>query len=279
MKKVLLPALLLVSALSHAQIKMPAASSTQTIAQDFGLGKLELTYSRPNIKGRTVFKENSELAPLGKVWRTGANSATKLKITDPVNIGGHALDTGSYAIYTIPGKKEWTIIINKDSKNWGTQYAEQDDLFRFTVVSEEMKATMETFTMQFAAIKPESCELHLMWANTAVKIPITTNIKDRLRSQFESALSADKVNPVVYQQAAGFYFDLDKDNNKALQCISKATDANPKAYYLFLQKARIEKAIGDKASAKADAEKCVSLAIEQKNDDYVRAGKEVLKSL
>ncbi|MFX8339426.1 DUF2911 domain-containing protein, partial [Acinetobacter baumannii] len=85
----------------------------------------------------------------------------------------------SYAIYTIPGKKEWTIIINKDSKNWGTQYAEQDDLFRFTVVSEEMKATMETFTMQFAAIKPESCELHLMWANTAVKIPITTNIKDR----------------------------------------------------------------------------------------------------
>ncbi|MGL1645727.1 DUF2911 domain-containing protein, partial [Vibrio parahaemolyticus] len=72
--------------IANAQVRMPAPSSTQTITQDFGLGKIELTYSRPNIKGRTVFKENSELAPLGKVWRTGANASTKIKFTDPVSI-------------------------------------------------------------------------------------------------------------------------------------------------------------------------------------------------
>ncbi|MBN8838145.1 MAG: DUF2911 domain-containing protein [Sphingobacteriia bacterium] len=279
MKKILLPALLLATSFCIAQVKMPAPSTTQTIVQDFGMGKLELTYSRPNIKGRTLFKENSELAPLGKVWRTGANSATKLKVTDPINMAGHTIDTGSYAIFTIPGKKDWTIIINKDSKNWGTQYAEQDDLFRFTVTADAMKESIETFTMQFADIKAESCELHLMWGNTFVRIPITTNIRERLRAQFETALNADKVNPVVYQQAATFYFEMDKDNNKALQCVAKASEANPKAFWLFLQKAKIEKAMGDKASAKADAEKCISLATEQKNDDYVRSAKEVLKSL
>ncbi len=279
MKKILLLAAMAIILNANAQIKMPAASSTQTITQDFGMGKIELSYSRPNIKGRAVFKENSELAPLDKVWRTGANAVTKIKFTDPVTMGGKDIDTGSYAIWTIPGKKEWTIIINKDAKNWGTQYAELDDLLRFNVPAETMKESVETFTMQFANIKPESCELHLMWGNVAVKIPITTNIRDRIRKQVETALSADKVTPNVYQAAANFYYDLDKDLNKALANATKATEANPKAYYLFILKAKIEKDLGDKASAKADAEKCASLAKEQKNDDYVRMANDLLKKL
>jgi hypothetical protein len=279
MKKILLLATLFASLHSFSQVKVPAPSSTQTIVQDFGLGKLELTYSRPNIKGRAVFKDNSELAPIGKVWRTGANAVTKIKVTDAVMIGGHALDTGSYAIFTIPGRKDWTIIINKDSKNWGTQYAEQDDLFRVKVPSEEGKDFFETFSMQFINIKAESCDLMLRWANTIVKVPITTNVRDRIRSQFETALNADKVNPNIYFSAADFYFNLDKNNIKALQAVSKATEATPKGYWVFLLKAKIEVALGDKASAKTDAEKCVALATEAKNEDYVRGAKEILKSL
>ncbi|MDE3234647.1 MAG: DUF2911 domain-containing protein [Bacteroidota bacterium] len=279
MKKILLLAATLCTIAAQAQIKMPAASPTQTITQDFGLGRLELTYSRPSIRGRQLFKENSELAPLGKVWRTGANAATKLKITDAIAIGGKSLDTGSYAIYTIPGKKEWTIIINKDSKNWGTQYAEQDDIFRFTVPAENRKESVENFTMQFANIKPESCELDLMWGNTAVAIPITTNVKDRIRASVEKALSADNVNPNAYYAAANFYYDMDKDLNKALPNAAKAAEANPKAYWILLLKAKIEKDLGDKASAKADAEKCASVAAEQKNDDYVRMAHELIQKL
>ncbi|MFL9484650.1 DUF2911 domain-containing protein [Chitinophagaceae bacterium LWZ2-11] len=279
MKKLLLLALVACSLGANAQIKMPAASAGQTIVQDFGLGKLEISYSRPNIKGRPLFKENSELAPLGKVWRTGANGATKIKITDPVSIGGHALDTGSYAIFTIPGKSDWTIILNKDSKNWGTQYEEKDDIFRFTVPAEKMKEAVETFTIQFANIKPESCELHLMWGNTAVSVPITTNIRDRVRKQVEEAVTADKVAPNTYFAAANFYYDLDKDYNKALANAAKATEANPKAYYMFILKAKIEKELGDKTSAKADAQKCIDLATEQKNDDYVRMGRELIGKL
>ena len=279
MKQILLLAAMAIFFNANAQVKVPAPSSTQTIIQDFGLGKIELNYSRPNIKGRVVFKEKSELAPLGQVWRTGANSVTKIKFTDVVVMGGKNIDTGTYAIWTIPGKKEWTIILNKDYKNWGTQYAQADDYFRFTVTAESMKESVETFTMQFADIKPESCEIHLMWGTVAVRIPITTNIRDRIRKQFEDALSADKVNPNIYYSASSFYYDLDKNNLKELTNAAKATEANPKAYYMFILKAKIEKDLGDKAAAKADAETCIKLATEQKNEDYVRAGKELIQSL
>jgi len=279
MKKLLLLALSALSLSVNAQIKMPAPSSTQTISQDFGLGKIELTYSRPNIKGRSLFKENSELAPLGKVWRTGANAVTKIKFSDPVTMGEKAIDTGTYAIWTIPGKKEWTIIINKDAKNWGTVYSELDDLVRFKVDAETMKESVETFTMQFANIKPESCELDLMWGNTYIPIPLTTNIKARIRLQVEKALTADNINPNVYNTAANFYYEWDKDYNKALLNISKFLDANPKNIGGYILRGRIEKELGDKASAKTHLEKAIQLATDAKNEDYIRTAKGVLGKL
>ena len=279
MKKLLLLALSALSLSVNAQIKMPAPSSTQTITQDFGLGKIELTYSRPNIKGRSLFKENSELAPLGKVWRTGANAVTKIKFSDPVMMGEKAIDTGSYAIWTIPGKKEWTIIINKDAKNWGTVYSELDDLVRFKVDAETMKESVETFTMQFANIKPESCELDLMWGNTYIPIPLTTNIKARIRLQVEKALTADNINPNVYNTAANFYYEWDKDYNKALLNISKFLDANPKNIGGYILRGRIEKELVDKASAKTHLEKAIQLATDAKNEDYIRTAKGVLGKL
>ncbi|MBS4042246.1 MAG: DUF2911 domain-containing protein [Chitinophagaceae bacterium] len=279
MKKYLL-GFLLISFLSvEAQIKQPALSPTQTVIQEFGLSKLELVYSRPSIKGRTLFKEGSELGPLGSVWRTGANNATKLKVNDPITIAGKNVDTGSYAIYTIPGKKMWTIIINSDSKKWGTQYNEKDDLFRVDVPAETLKSSVETFTMQFANISAENCDLQLMWGNTLINIPITTNVRDRIRVQVEKALSADNVTSSVYQQAANFYYEYDKDYDKALTNITKAVGEKTDKFWYYLLKAKIEKALGDKVAAKQSAETCRTLATEQKNDDYVRFATMLIKSL
>ncbi len=279
MKQMLLVALTVGSFSLQAQIKMPAPSPTQSITQDFGLGKIELVYSRPSLKGRTVFKDNSELAPLGKVWRTGANAATKIKFTDEVTFGGKNLDSGTYALYTIPGKTTWTIILNKDASKWGTEYVENDDVFRVTVPSEKSKEATETFTMQIANIKPESCELELIWGNTTVKVPITTNIKERISNSIKKALSADNVSPNVYYAAANFYFEWDKNLNEALSNATKAANANAKAYWIFLLKAKIEKEQGNKVDAKADAEKVIALATEQKNQDYIRMAKELIAKL
>src|ERR1700748_365107 len=108
----LLTALLILGAsISHAQdLKIPQPSTTQRIEQDFGLGKISITYSRPNTKGRTIFGATE---PYGLVWRTGANAATRIKLTDSIWIEGHPLPPGEYALFTIPGAREWTVIINQ----------------------------------------------------------------------------------------------------------------------------------------------------------------------
>ena len=271
--------MLLSSIASYSQIKMPAPSSTQTISQDFGLGKLELTYSRPNIKNRPLFKEGSELAPLGKVWRTGANSATRLKVTDAIEIAGKPLDTGTYAIYTIPGKKEWTVIINKGAKNWGSEYIEANDVFRVNIASDKMDENLETFTLQFANVKAESCELHLMWGNTFVAIPISTKVNDRIRKQVETALAADSVKSNTYFTAANFYYEMDKNLPNALSSVTKAIGEKSDKFWVYLLKAKIERDLGDKVAAKASAEKCIEEATKQKNDDYVRSATELIKKL
>lgn len=260
-----------------AQVNMPAPSPTQTIKQDFGLGKIELTYSRPGIKDRQVFGENSELVPLGKPWRTGANAATKIHFSDAVTIGGTALDSGSYVIYTIPGKTQWDVVLSKGNTYPGTDdFKESDDVLHYKASVAPIKEKVETFTMQFANIKNESCELHLRWGNTDVAVPITTNIKDRIRSQLDAAMQGDKK---PYFQAANFYYDYDKNYTKALEYINKATEENPKAFFMFLQKARIQKDMGDKAGAKASALKTIELAKEANNADYENFANKLLKQL
>jgi hypothetical protein len=256
---------------------MPAPSPTQKIIQDFGLGKIELTYSRPGIKGRQVFGQNSELVPLGKPWRTGANAPTTIHFTDSVSVGGTSLDTGTYVIYTIPNQAQWEVVLSKGNAYPGSEgFKESDDVLHFKAPVTILKDKIETFTMQFAKLKNESCELHLMWANTDIMVPITTNIRERIRAQIEDALQGDKK---PYFQAAGFYYDYDKNYPMALENINKATAENPKAYFMFLQKAKIQKDMGDKAGARKTALKTIELAREAKNADYENFAKQLLKQL
>jgi len=263
-----------ICAVAGAQIKMPQPSSTQTIKQDFGMGAIELTYSRPNAKGRKIF---GELVPYNKLWRTGANGATKIVFTDAVELGGKKIDSGTYVLYTIPGVDSWEVILNKGLKNWGIDgYKETEDVIRFRAEPTKTKGKLETFTMQFANIKPESCELQLLWEKTMVTIPITTNIKDRLRSQIEAAMQTDKK---PYWQAAQFYNEFDNNQAKALENCTKAIAENDKAYWMWLYKAKLQKEMGDKAGAKESAKKSLELAKEAKNDDYVKMNEDLLKKL
>ena len=274
MKKIFAIAALAACTQLQAQVRMPQPSPTQTISQEFGMGKIEITYSRPNVKGRTLFGDKTMLAPLGEMWRTGANGATKIKFTDVVMLGGKNIDTGTYVLYTVPGAKEWEVILNKGLSNWGTDgYKQEQDVVRFKVPAMKMSSAVETFTMQVANIQPESCEIHLMWGKTAVSIPVTTNIKDRLRSQIEAALQTDKK---PFWQAANFYYEWDKDYAKALDNVEKAIAGNPKGFWMYMLKARIEKAMGNGEAAKASANKTIELATEAKNADYVRMAQEFL---
>jgi hypothetical protein len=275
MKRTLSAAILLLSAWSvNAQVKMPAGSPTQKITQEFAIGKIELTYSRPSAKGRKIF---GDLVPFGKLWRTGANAATQIKFTDAVEFGGKKIDTGTYAVYTIPGLDSWEIILNKGTKNWGIDgYSESDDVVRIKTESKKLKDMVETFTMGFTDLKPESCNFVMKWEKTAISIPITTNLKEKLRANIIKGMEEEKK---PYWQAAQFYNEYDKDLPKALENIKMAVETNPKAYWIWIYKARIEKEMGNKVAAKASAEMSLKLAQEDRNDDYVKINETFLKEL
>ena len=118
MKKILLfyMALFIINQL-QAQVRLPSPSPTQTIKQEFGLGNIELSYTRTGAKGRRVF---GDLVAYGKLWNTSANTPVKLFFSEPVEIVGKKIDSGKYVLYTIPGEENWDIIINKGITNKGT---------------------------------------------------------------------------------------------------------------------------------------------------------------
>jgi len=280
MKKIFIALTSIICLQATAQIKMPAASPTQTLSQDFGLGKIEIVYSRPSLKGRSVFGEGSLLAPTGAVWRTGANAATKVSFSDPVTIGNTTLAAGAYGLFTIPGKNEWTIIFNTNSKGWGSfDYKEAEDVVRIKVKPETTSNSTETFTIGIDNITAESAYICLSWGKTMVCIPVKTDVKPTIRKQIAEATSGTSVNPNAYQAAANFYFELDKDYDKALVYVDKAIAANPTAYWLLLLKAKTQKELGDKKGARVSAEACIKMATEAKNPDYVRSGKELIAQL
>ncbi|WKV11052.1 DUF2911 domain-containing protein [Marivirga harenae] len=133
---------------------------------------VKVTYGRPHLRGRESFTATSELAPLGKVWRTGANEATEITVTDTINMAGEVVPAGTYSVFTIPGAKSWTIILNKDVGQWGAyKYDEEKDLLRFEVPVSKSDQLFEPFTIRFDQVEGE-VSLQMIWANTMVSIPI-----------------------------------------------------------------------------------------------------------
>ena len=276
MKKILLSTAAIICFLlsALAQVKMPALSPTQTIKQEFGIGNIVLTYSRPSLKERKVF---GELVPYGKLWRTGANAATNITFTEPVEIAGKKIDTGTYALYSIPDEFSWEIILNKGVENWGTEgYDKSKDVVRFKVAPFKLKNKVETFTMAFTDVTSTSCQLEIKWEKTAIYIIIASNFKDKLKRQIEAATQTDNK---PYWQAAQFYYEYDKNLSLALENITKALNENDKAYWMWLYKANIQKDMKDKAGAMESSKKSLQLATEAKNDDYIKLNKDLQKSL
>ena len=254
-------------------LKTPAPSPSQTLKQDFGISTIELNYSRPGMKGRKIF---GDLVPYGKVWRTGANSATRIKFSDDVTIGGQQLKAGEYAIYTVPNEGSWDIIINKGSENWGTDYKQEDDIMRVKATSVKLDQPVETFTMQFANVKPTSTDLQILWDKTMVSVPITTDVDKKVMAQIDNALNKDN-RP--YFQAAMYYMETGRDLNQALTWFDKAIEQNPNAYWVYHQKANALAKLGKKSDAKATAQKSMDLAKTAKNDDYVKLNEKLIASL
>ncbi len=253
-------------------LKIPAPSPAQTLKQSFGLGEITIEYSRPLTKGRVIF---GDLVPYGKIWRTGANAATKLTFTDEVSFGGQVVKPGTYALYTIPGKSSWTVMLYSDLSLGGNvaEYNKEKEVARITVDAKITDYKTESFTVGLARVEPSSAILEIKWDFVRVPIKVTTDIESRIMKNIEAVMTADG-RP--YYQAASYYYENGKDLGKAKEWIEKAVEQNPKAYWVRLLKAKIELKAGDKKAAATTAQQVVELATEAKNDDYVKMAKKLI---
>lgn len=256
------------------QLKTPAPSTTQTIRQELGIGSVELSYARPNARGRKVF---GDLVPYGAIWRTGANAATTLTFSDEVMIGGTKVPAGKYGLVSIPAPGEWTLILTKQTDVTSpTAYKQENDVVRVKARTMNLAQPTETFTMQFANVKPNSAELHIMWENTAVALPIQLDVDSKVMAQINNLMNRDN-RP--YFQSAMYYMETGKDLNQALAWFDKAVEQNPDAFWVHHQRANALAKLGRKDDARKTAMKSMELARAAQNMDYVRLNERLIADL
>ena len=237
--------------------EFPAASPLCTLKQRVGLTDIEVVYSRPGVKGRKIF---GTLVPYDKFWRTGANMATRIIFSTPVKLNGSEIKAGNYGLMSIPGKDEWTIIINSEPPQVGPfKYNEAADVIRFKAKPIQLHDAVNTFTIDFDDILDESATMNLMWDKTRVSIKIEVAFVEELASRVEKFMGSDhKEKP--YFQAGLFYFNHNKDLNKAKEWVEKAISEREIYPFVFV-KAKIQAKLGDANGAKSSAKHAHELAI------------------
>jgi len=251
----------------NAQVKTPQASTSQTITQTVGLTNIELSYSRPSMKGRTIF---GNLVPYNKLWRTGANANTTISFDENVMIGGKIIKAGTYAIYTKPNMTSWEVYFYSDASNSGTPKKWDSEKVVATVKANVVPLSfkIETFTLQIDDITNDSANLGMMWENVYVAVPIRFMTDSQVTQNIASVMNGP--NSGDYYTSAVYYLNTDKDIDKAKMWIDKAIEMseNP-AFWYYRQQSLIYAKYGDKKGAIKAAKESLKLAKEAGNNDYV----------
>ncbi|AVR46147.1 dihydrolipoamide dehydrogenase [Christiangramia fulva] len=275
MKELQLLFLVLTTAVMSAQVEAPQPSPQGKIQQKVGLTDVAIEYSRPGMKGRTIF---GDLVPYGELWRTGANANTTISFSDDVTIEGNTLKAGKYAIYTVPREKNWQVIFYKNTDNWGVpqEWDESKVALKATAEVDELPFDVETFTIFLNNLTNDSGVLEFVWANKIASLPFQVPTEKKAMASIDRIMNGPTAND--YFSAAAYYHDAGKDLNKAYEWIKKAAEmAGEDAYWVFRKKSLIEADLGKKQEAIASAKRSLASAKKNGNPDYVKLNEDSLK--
>lgn len=256
-------------------LKLPALSPTTKVTQDFSMSSIELTYSRPSMRGRKIM---GDVIPYGHVWRTGANAPTKIKLGEDMEIGGHRVKAGEYSLYTIPNKDKWEIVLNTGTGAWSADgFPKEFDVARFKIAPITVHEEVQTFTIGITDITFNSCKIEIAWERTRVIIPVKADNEKVAENNIDKAVNTPSV---PYFQAASYYYETNQKTDLAREYVNKAIEQNPKAFYMWYLKARIEKRMGHTEEATAAAKKSIELAAGTPNElEYKRNNGKLLDEL
>ncbi len=262
--------LLLVTS-ANAQIQTPAPSPWSKTEQMVGLTKVTVEYSRPSMKGRTIF---GDLVPYDKAWRTGANQATKITFDDDVKVGGKDVKAGSYAMLTKPGMSSWSVMLYPHTANGVGAYMDTD-VEPITVSAEtanmgEIKS--ESFMIMFNDLTASGCNLYMVWDNTIASLPISLNTSEVVEAQIEKVMAGPSAGD--YYAAANYYASADKNLEQAMEWMNKSIEMGNKRFWTLRAKSLLQAKMGDKAGAIMTAKESLEMAKEAENDDYIKMNTE-----
>lgn len=280
-KTLLITAMALMFFVADAQIQTPAASPAGAVSSTIGLTDVKIEYFRPRLKGRKIFGEKDVMYPHGTIWRTGANSGTKISFSDDVKVEGIDVPKGEYLIFTWPGAGEWTVSLYKDLSLGGNtdDYDASKEAAKFKVKTKKLAEKVETFTISIddIAVDNKSAKVTLAWENTAVPFTIAVDYDAEVMKAIEAST---KVNPGNYFQAAVYYLENGKDLKQALEWMNLAVASNPNPpFWMLHQKAKIQKALGDKKGAIETATASLNGAKKANNRDYQTMNQDLINSL
>ncbi len=263
------------------KLAFPPPSPKAVVKQTVGITDIEVSYQRPAMKGRAIF---GSLVPYEKIWRTGADSATKITFSTPVKLNGTSVDAGTYELFTIPGKTEWTLIIHQNKSQWGSYaYDAKNDVARIKATPVALPNAIESFSIGFADLKPAAATLYFAWEKTRVPVKIEVDLVGQMVPQIEAAMAATGADKKPYFAAAMFYYENNLDLKKALAWMDAGLAEQPKAYWMIYRKGLLLAKAGDKAGAAAAAKKSLEVvAVEGKGElleEYTRLNNLLLASL
>lgn len=270
MKKTLTLAFGLLLGLSVVAQDLPQPSPSASVSQRVGVTDVQVDYSRPSMKGRDIF---GGLVPYNELWRTGANKATAITFSTPVEIGGTKLEAGSYSLFTIPGEASWEIILNKNTELWGTDgYDSEMDAVRMEVTPVN-HGRVESMSISFANVTVNSADIMIAWSDVSVSFPIKVNTEEYAEANIEEALSGE-ADARAYRNSAMYYLNNDINMEMAAEYINTSLEMSPNWYSMYLN-AQIQAKLGNMDEAEDAAEEALEMgqaAAEENDTEFAYEG-------
>ncbi|MEQ9425989.1 MAG: DUF2911 domain-containing protein [Cyclobacteriaceae bacterium] len=251
-----------------AQIQTPAPSPGARVEQQVGVNNFSIDYSRPGVKGRELFVD---VEAWGQTWRTGANAGTFLEFDADATFGGNKVPAGRYLVFTIPGKENWTWMLYGDLTLGGNVagYDEANEVARWTSPTKTWDTNVENMAFVFSNVKDNSTDIGLYWGKYYTTFTASVDTDSQVMASIDQAME----NPLArvggqYAQAANYYYQNDKDLNKALEWINEAIKINSNAFWNIHTKAQIQAKMGDYKGAIATAQMSMDKAKANEAGDF-----------
>lgn len=264
------------------QLQHPKASPFAQVVQNIGLSTISVSYSRPAAKQRFIFGTDANglpgLVPYGRIWRVGANEATKITISTAMSILGNTLPKGTYALYAFPNEEVWEIVFHGNLQHWGDgrdKYNPDEDVLRVKVTPETVLAFQENFSISFDELTHNSATMLWHWANTVVKIPITVDTKAVMESNIQEKLK-DNPTAQTYYEIARYYQEQGINLALALDYVNTALEVGGDTYYFYRVKSLIQADLRNYKAAIQAANKSMSLANALGKDEFVRMNRKAI---